>query len=347
MPRSAPSMSESDLPPPAPRRRPLNPWLPIALLAIAVAGWQGFDARSRLAAMETQLARLQAQGSDELAQVRGASQQLRDQLAAMHGQLAAVETRVESFDGLRDSLQGLLDEASRSRDEVALLDVEQAIVLASQQLQLAGNVPAALLALQVADSRLARLDRPAWLPLRKALATDLQRLGDLPVVDTVGLGLRLEQLVNGIDRLPLAAYGRPGNQPKIAPSEPAATAPWWQLAAGDVWQQLRGLVRIQRFDGAAPELMAADQALILRENLKLRLLSARLALMARDQATYRDELKVAYGWLEKYYLADDPAVQSALATLRQAAATAVQPDVPALTASLTALRNLRPGKEKR
>jgi uroporphyrin-3 C-methyltransferase len=92
---------------------------------------------------------------------------------------------------------------------------------------------------------------------------------------------------------------------------------------------------------------AADQALILRENLKLRLLNARLALMARDQVTYRDELKVAYGWLEKHYAVADPAVQSALASLRQAAATNIQAEVPALTASLTALRNLRAGKEKR
>lgn len=340
-------MSESELPPPTPRRRPLNPWLPIALLAIVVAAWQGYDARNRLGDLETQLKQLQTQGADELAQARAANQQLRAQIEAVHGQLGAIETRVEGFDSLRDSLQGMLHEATRSRDEVALLDVEQAITLASQQLQLAGNVPAALLALQVADGRLARLDRPAHLPLRKALAADLQRLGNLPVVDTVGLGLRLEQLVNGIDRLPLAAHGRPENSSKIGTPEKASAAPWWQLLAGDVWQELRGLVRIQRFDGAAPELLAADQALILRENLKLRLLNARLALMARDQVTYRDELKVAYGWLEKYYAVADPAVQSALASLRQAAATTIQAEVPALTASLTALRNLRAGKEKR
>lgn len=342
-------MSESELSPPTPRRRPLNPWLPIALLAIAVAIWQGYEARGRLGDLEAQLKTLQTQDGDELAQLRAANQQLREQFEAVHGQLGAIETRVEGFDSQRDALQAMLQEATRSRDEVALLDVEQAITLASQQLQLAGNVPAALLALQVADGRLARLDRPAHLPLRKALAADLQRLGNLPVVDTVGLGLRLEQLVNGIDRLPLAAHGRPENPSKIATQEKAAAtpAPWWQLLAGDVWQELRGLVRIQRFDGAAPELLAADQALILRENLKLRLLNARLALMARDQVTYRDELKVAYGWLEKYYAVDDAAVQAALASLRQAASTTIQAEVPALTASLTALSNLRAGKDKR
>lgn len=341
-------MSESELSPPTPRRRPLNPWLPIALLAIAVAGWQGYDARGRLGDLEAQLETLQTQDGDELAQLRAANQQLREQFEAVHGQLGAIETRIEGFDSQRDALQAMLQEATRSRDEVALLDVEQAITLASQQLQLAGNVPAALMALQVADGRLARLDRPAHLPLRKALAADLQRLGNLLVVDTVGLGLRLEQLVNGIDRLPLAAHGRPENPSKIATQEKAAAtpAPWWQLLAGDVWQELRGLVRIQRFDGAAPELLAADQALILRENLKLRLLNARLALMARDQVTYRDELKVAYGWLEKYYAVDDVAVQAALASLRQAASTTIQAEVPAL-ASLTALRNLRTGKDKR
>ena len=119
------------------------------------------------------------------------------------------------------------------------------------------------------------------------------------------------------------------------------------MLAADFWKEVRSLVRIQRFDRDEPALLAPGQGFFLRENLKLRLLNARLALMARDQVTYRDELKVAYGWLEKYYAVDDSAVQAALASLRQAASTTIQAEVPALTASLTALRNLRTGKDKR
>ena len=120
-----------------------------------------------------------------------------------------------------------------------------------------------------------------------------------------------------------------------------------QSAAGDVWQELKGLVRIQRFDREDPALLAPGQGYFLRENLKLRLLNARLALFSRDQWTYRNELKVAQEWLGKHFDTNDKAVVGAQSTLRQMTASEINVELPNLNETQAALRNLRQTKEKR
>jgi len=153
-------------------------------------------------------------------------------------------------------------------------------------------------------------------------------------------------LAAGIDRLPLASRGRPAAEPEKA----VAAAPdeaWWRRAGRELWQELKGLVRIQRFDRDDAALLAPEQSFFLRENLKLRVLTARLALFARDQASFRNELKVADDWLGRFFLADDKTVQAAQATLRQALALELAGQLPTLADSEAALRKLGPAGEKR
>jgi len=103
-------------------------------------------------------------------------------------------------------------------------------------------------------------------------------------------------------------------------------------------------VRIQRLDRTEPALLAPGQAYFLRENLKLRLLNARLALLAREQGVYRGELKAAQDLLARHFDGQDKAVQAAATTLRQLTATELNIEVPGLSDSLAALRAVRAGK---
>ena len=90
-----------------------------------------------------------------------------------------------------------------TRDEWQLAEIEQVLAIAQQQLQLSGNVRAALLALQQAEGRLARADRPQFLPVRRALARDIERLRAVPGLDLSGISLKLDSLVAAVDSLPL------------------------------------------------------------------------------------------------------------------------------------------------
>jgi uroporphyrin-3 C-methyltransferase len=328
-----------------PRSAWKNPWLFVALAALVLAGWQWLETRQQLQETRQEVSRRLAEADAGNKEDRGAQKALREQLEALQAKLGAVEGKLGEFKGQSETLQSLYQDLARSREEATLLEVEQAITLAGQQLQLAGNVPVAVLALQTADARLARLDRPHYLPLRKALAKDLERLNALPFIDLPGISLHLEQVIGGIDKLPLAAYGRPAE--KAEKAKAAEPRSWWQQTGSEIWQELRSLVRIQRFDHAEPALLAPGQDFFLRENLKLRLLNARLALLGRDQWTFRNELKVAQEWLTRHFATDEKAVQATQAMLRQMLATEINVELPGLNDSLSALRAVRAGKDKR
>lgn len=319
--------------------------LALAVAALALAGWQWFETRQKLNDLQQEISRKLGDFDTGHKEERGAQKQTREQLDVLQAKLGAFEGRFADFEAQTEALKALNQDLARGREEAVLLEVEQAITLAGQQLQLAGNVPVAVLALQTADTRLARLDRPAHLPLRKALAKDLERLNRLPFVDMPGVSLRLEQLIHSIDKLPLTAYGRPVE--KAEAMAVAAAAPWWQRTGGEIWQELKGLIRIQRFDREDPALLAPGQGYFLRENLKLRLLNARLALFSRDQWTYRNELKVAQEWLGKHFDANDKAVVTAQSTLRQMSAAEINVELPNLNDTQAALRSLRQGRDKR
>lgn len=330
---------------PAPRAKRTSPWLFVAIAALALAGWQWFETRQRLVDVQQEVSQKLADFDTGNKEDRGAQKQSREQVEALQARLGAIDGKIAEFQAQSATLQALYQDIARSREELALIEVEQAIVLAGQQLQLAGNLPVAVLALQTADAQLARLDRPAHLPLRKALAKDLARLNALPFVDMPGISLRLEQVLVGVDKLPLVSHGRPE---KTAENEKAVeSATWWQRTGGAIWQEMKGLIRIQRFDREDVALLAPGQGYLLRENLKLRLLNARLALFARDQWTFRNELKVAQDMLNRHFEANDKAVQTAQTTLRQMTASEINVELPTLNDSQAALRNLRPGKEKR
>ena len=98
---------------------------------------------------------------------------------------------------------------------------------------------------------------------------------------------------------------------------------------------------------AQRQLLAPQQVFFLRENLKLRLLNARLALLAHDQWVFRNELKQARLWVERYFDPRDKLVQTAQDTLKQLSATEINIALPSLNESLSAIQNIKLGKESR
>ena len=329
---------------PAPRATRFSPWLLVAVVALGLAGWQWYETRHQLADMQEQVARRLADIDSVSREDRGLLKQMREQVEGLQGKLGAADASLAELATQSEALQALYNELARGRDDSGLLEAEQAIVLAGQQLQLAGNVPAAILALRTAEARLAGVELPQALPLRLALARDLERLTALPVVDLAGTSIRIEQVLSVIDKLPLAEESRP--QERIERPVDAQPEPWWQRTGREIWQELRSLVRIQRFDRQESVLLAPGQGLFLRENLKLRLLSARLALLSRDQTTFRSELKAVDEGLARYFDGGDKGVQAAQEMLRELAATEVVVEIPRLVEIQGALNSLHSGKDR-
>lgn len=329
-----------------PGRRRATAALALALAAVAVAGWQWWDARIQLGEIRQELARRLAEGAATAKTAQDAAAQAQEAVREARVKLGLLEARLAESQNEQVALAAMYQELSRNRDETALAEVEQYLTIASQQLQLAGNVNAALLALQNADARLARLARPQLTGLRRAIARDMDKLKALPHVDIVGLSLRLDNLIAVVDALPLASDVRPEEaRPAAAPPPPpgeSAWRTWWR----ETWGDLRQLVRIRHMDRPEPPLLTPSQSWFLRENLRLRLLSARLALLARDEASFRGDLKAAQEWIGRYFEAEAKPVAASLAGLRQLSESELSIDLPDLSASLDALRSLKLPREK-
>lgn len=277
-----------------------------ALLALLATGGVGALGWLQITELEAAAVAQQGATNQALAQWRREMEGAGSELTALRATVEQLAARQEATEAGRAAVEKLLQDNRRQQDDVTLLGVEQAVDLALQQLQLAANVPAARQALQLADQRLARQGRATDLALRRALARDIERLTALPLVDRAGISLRIETLMAGAAALPLADQARPPAPPVGGPP-----LPWWELSARELWQELKGLVRIQRFEGQGPLLLSPEQAFFLRENIKLRLLNARLALLGMEPAVYRSELGAVEALLARHFLGNDPQVRQA------------------------------------
>ena len=337
-------------PRPQPRRSGDGTARMLAVLAIVGAlAALGFaiDTRMSVQSIEAtaggRLAELGAQNQG----AKTAMTQVQSQLRDAQARVAELEARVADTQEQRVTLEEMYRELSRSADDRVLADVEQTLLAASQQLQLAGNVRGALAALQAADPRLARAEKLAATPLRRAITQDMDRLKAVPQVDTVGITVKLDGLIAQSENLPLLIAETLPAARVAARARYADDAGPIARAARDFWEEMKGLVRIRDLEGQEAPLLAPAQSYFLRENLKLRLLSARVALLARDEQSFRDDLKASQAWIARYYDARAKPTVAAMATLKQIVDTPVAISVPDINASLAAVRTARAAREKR
>ena len=340
-----------------------------AVALLAFAAWDGHRDRN---ALRQELAQRLA-GSDDLGrQTQALAQGAQRTVREMEVALDAVQSQLAESQSQQLALESLYQDLARGRDEAALAEIEQSLIAANQQLVLAGNVRVALIALQSADARLAVIDRAQLAPLRRALAADMERLQRVPLVDTTGIAMRLDRAVAGIDALPTlpggsstAASMRDGERAggprspdaasvsaseSVPASVDAATGGWRATLArlwADFKADFRQLASIRRIDPDVLPLITPEQSWFLRENLRLRLLSARHALLARDEAGFRSDIAVSRAWVARHFDPRDPATVILADTLDELERAQVRIDLPEIGASIEAVRVLRVSRDRR
>jgi uroporphyrin-3 C-methyltransferase len=332
-----------------PRRQPvLAAWLAVLALVLAAAGCAlALVAHQRFDSVERELAR-RIQGVDTTSnEARVAAKQAQDIALALQTKEGVLEARVADSQGQQASLQQLYQDLSRTRDDWVLAEVEQIVSVASQQLQLAGNVPA--------DSRLARADRPQFIALRRVIQRDADKLRALPSIDLAGNALRLDSLVSMVDRLPMLSDERPAAALRLdaVPLDRSAArnstassfgermADDWRYFTAETWQQFQQLIRVRQVNQPDALMLAPSQAYFVRENLKLRLLNARLALLARQESIYRSDLLRVEDILQTYFDTHAQSTVAAQALLQQLESSTTSIELPNLSDSLNAVRNFK------
>ena len=359
-------------------RAVMLPWWALALLVVLSVGALGlaWNTQHRLKRAELEIVKRQEDSGAQAAEARLLARQSESAARETAAKVALLEARVAETSLQRSQLEELIQSLSRSRDENVLSDVDAALRLALQQSAITGSAEPLLSALRQADERLARYQQPRMDRVRRAVLQDLDRVKAAGTVDVQSLAIRIDETVRAIDDLPLlAAIDRRGAQrdaasrtagdrasdtgssasssgaaaPARAASAAGGPGPQWLDARlrsmlHQVWTEVRDLVRVTRVDEPEAALLAPEQAFFLRENLKLRLLNARLALLSRQFDTLQADLRDAQGSLDRYFDKGSRRVELAREQLRQVAQQARQVTVPRPDAALAALATAVAGR---
>lgn len=347
----------------------------LALVSLGAFGL-AWNTQQRLKAAEQEIVKRQQDAGTQSAEARLMARQAEAATRETAAKVALLEARVAETSLQRSQLEELIQSLSRSRDENVLSDVDAALRLALQQSAITGSAEPLLSALRQADERLARYQQPRMDRVRRAVLQDLDRVKAAGTVDVQSLAIRIDETVRAIDDLPLlAAIDRRGAQrdansraageresdtasstspaaavrPAAGASAAGGPGPQWLDARvrsmlHQVWSEVRDLVRVTRVDEPEAALLAPEQAFFLRENLKLRLLNARLALLSRQFDTVQADLRDAQASLDRYFDKGSRRVELAREQLRQVAQQARQVTVPRPEATLAALATAVAGR---
>ena len=350
----------------------------LALLAITALGL-AWKADQRVRKIEQELVQRQQDSAGQSSEARLTARQAQEGVRNAEAKVALLEARVAEVALQRSQLEELMQSLSRSRDENLLVDVEASIRVALQQTAITGSAEPLVATLKQSDERLARYNQPRLEGVRRAIARDLDRVKAASVADVATLAIKLDEATRLVDELPLLAMapaargdtvvrvapgvGRAGSAPGFAGAGAAsaaaaamgASSPWaWAWAAhlndasarvaAQVWGEIKSLVRVTRIDHPDAVLMTPDQSFFLKENLKLRLLNARLALLSRQFETAQSDLRLASAAIDRYF--DRSSRRTGLATelIRQVAEQARQGGVPRPDDTLAAVAAAEAGR---
>ena len=305
----------------------------------------------KLSGIQEQLARQSHDTSEQAIEAKAAAKQAQELARDTAAQLALTNNKLNEVALQRSQLEELMQSLSRSRDENLVVDIDSAIRLAQQQAQLTGSVQPLLSALRSAEARLLKVSQPRLAPLQRALTRDIERVKTASVTDTPGLLIRLDELARWVDDLPLInAVTVPESKPVADTAATtsswarAVSASWWEGVLLAVWEDVRSLVRVSRIDRPEAGLLAPEQSYFLRENLKLRLLNARLALLTRHHEAARQDLAQVQRDLERYFDVGSRRGLAAQAALRQVLADSKQVELPRIDETLAALTTAAAGR---
>ena len=329
--------------------------LTLGALAVLLA-LQWWNARSDLSDLRREVAQRLQSGENLNSQTKLIADRVDDQLRVLQGKVSVLEARQSESQNQQAALEQLYRDLAKNRDDWALAEIEQVISTASQQLQIAGNVRTALVALQNADARLSRIDRPQFIAIRRAIAQDIEKLKSLPSVDLTGVAVRLDSLIAQVDAMPLLSDAKPAivaPTPKTKLSnrqknESDSAFEWrvemqerWAAWSSELWTDLKQLLRVRTVTAPEALLLTPEQAFFARENVKLRLLNARVALLSRNDAAFRSDMAEADRALQRYFDLRDPHARAGRELIRQIRESVLNIEMPSLSHSLAAVRQSR------
>jgi len=302
-------------------------WVAILVLLCLQAGslWLWNQQKSADEKMSQQLSSAMTSFSDS----SKLNQLLQQQNTKIDKQVSSLDSKQQS---LAEKLQILSDSQQITRGDVeqywALSEVEYLLNVANQRVLLAGDIRGASDALEIADERIEALSDYRLHPLRALIADEQLALSSVVKVDVDGMALQLQSALDNVDNLHVLMA------PTLAEGEEneTLTSDDWQSAVDQAWQEVKSLVVIRHQQDGTAAVLVPEQRYFLYQNLRLKLETARFALLSGQSSVFESSLKSSSQWLGQYFVGEERDAMSALVTELQL--TNIEVTLPDISGSL-------------
>ncbi|WP_438436545.1 uroporphyrinogen-III C-methyltransferase [Kluyvera georgiana] len=292
----------------------------------------------------------QSTASDTLANQLIALQKTQDaQKEALETTLKQQATQLEEAKAQQSAMAKQLDEVQQKVAAISgtdsktwlLAQADFLVKLAGRKLWSDQDVTTAAALLKSADASLADMNDPSLITARRAITEDIASLSAVSQVDFDGIILKVNQLANQVDNLRLADNNTDDSPMDSDDSELSASLSEWRVNLQKSWQNfMDSFITIRRRDETAVPLLAPNQDIYLRENIRAQLLAAAQAVPRHQQETYKQALDNVSTWVRAYYDTEDAATKTFLSEIDQLSQQSIAMDVPETLQSQPILEKL-------
>lgn len=279
--------------------------------------------QAQIAALQNQLQQTQSSLTQQMNQVKtDTAQQASSTLHKAEVELAQQQKSIESLQ------LAMADVKGRRPNDWLLAEADYLVKLAGRKLFLERDATSATHLMESADQRIATLNDPSLVPLRKAMASDITKLKTIPIIDRDGLVLRLTALQQQVDQLPLANAILPEAKAVEKTEVSEDISNWQDNLLTSLKDFSENFITFRTRDGNVIPLLSPEQHFYLKENIKAKLETAIKAVYLEQGELYTIALTTAESWSESFFNPDDNAVKEFNRSLKQLSQQNVQVAYP-------------------
>jgi len=310
----------------------------LALAAGAGTGYMWFTAQQLQSAQTRTISDLNSQ----IAGLKQTQQQIQTNTASKQSALSQQQQEMTK------RLSQIKEKLGRNRYDWAVAEIRYTLRQANMRLQLFKDKETSLIALQLADERLARLAAPALHKVRGVVKEEIAALRAVKEIDLEGVSLNLTALAMQVKQLSIKELGKikPVEVLKQPLPENSTELAEWKKHADAIWSEMKTLVTIRRSDKKIVPLLGEQESQQIRQALRLKIEIARLALLQNDTQLFSASLQEANDWLAEYFNADQPAVIAITTELQSLSKLQLEPEYPDISRSLAMLEQVKNGMVK-
>ena len=270
----------------------------------------------------------------QLAQLESANKATQDKIAQVE---ELINAKSHELVGLQSQINKVSAQANAQQPTDWLFsEADFLLNNALRKLVLDNDVDTAASLLKLADETLAKVNNSQSAAIRSAINQDLKQLLSVTGVDQNAVMQKLSQLANTIDELPVldVNFGDDQNATKLSDS----LSDWAENAEKSATSFLNHFIRISPKHGAdRKELLAPNQDIYLRENIRLRLQLAIMAVPRQQNELYKQSLEAVASWIRSYFDTNAEVTQSFLKSVDELSELSIYVDVPSQLQSLSML----------